>query len=32
MGKRTLDDVKKYVEWQNQYKCKVLECKAGTTI
>ncbi len=27
MGKRTFDDVKKYVEWQNQYKCKVLSAK-----
>lgn len=27
MGKRTLDDVKKYVEWQSQDKCKVLSAK-----
>lgn len=27
MGKRTYDDVKKYVEWQSQNKCKVLSAK-----
>lgn len=27
MGKRTFDDVKKYVEWQSQDKCKVLSAK-----
>lgn len=27
MGKRTYEDVKKYVEWQNQNKCKVLSAK-----
>ena len=27
MGKRTFEDVAKYVEWQNQHKCKVLSAK-----
>ena len=27
MGKRTFEDVSKYVEWQNQHKCKVLSAK-----
>lgn len=27
MGKRTYDDVSKYVEWQSQYKCKVVSAK-----
>ena len=27
MGKRTHEDVAKYVEWQSQYKCKVLSAK-----
>lgn len=27
MGKRTFEDVKKYVEWQSQNKCKVLSAK-----
>lgn len=27
MGKRTFEDVKKYVEWQSQDKCKVLSAK-----
>ena len=27
MGKRTFEDVKKYVEWQSQGKCNVLSAK-----
>ena len=27
MGKRTYEDVSKYVEWQSQYKCKVVSAK-----
>ena len=27
MGKRTFEDVKKYVEWQSQGKCTVLSAK-----
>ena len=27
MGNRTYEDVKKYVEWQSQHKCKVLSAK-----
>ena len=27
MGKRTFEDVKKYVEWQSQDKCNVLSAK-----
>ncbi len=31
MGKRTYEDVIKYVEWQSQYKCKVLSAKPEQT-